>query len=131
MNKLILIALFSATLSACSAEINLLWDASETPGVTNYTLYAHTNAITQADYRTAVVRVNSGTNLATRLQGLAVGKWWFCATAVKDNVESDISNVLLVEAPKAPGQMRVLAIQYTHTLTNEWTDVGFFKLKIQ
>lgn len=125
----LLIVLFLFLVSCKASSIPLAWDAGS-PGC-SYSLYASTNAITQANYSASVVRVNVGTNLTATVDIAAPGKWWFCATAVKDDVESAISNVIQVEVPKEPAQMRVIALQYSHTLTNGWTDTGFFRIRIQ
>lgn len=77
-----------------AADIQLVWDASPTPGVTNYMLYAHTNAIAQGNISSAVVKRMVGTNLTARIEGIS-GIWWFTVTAWKDGLESDPSNVVI------------------------------------
>lgn len=128
--KAALATLLLAGSALFAGQVNLIWDPSETTGV-SYTLYGHTNAISETNYSQSVVRIDTGTNLACRITDLKPGRWWFCATASKDNVESDISNVLLVEVPLPPANHRVVAVQYTHEITNGWTDATFFRLKIQ
>lgn len=130
MNLKPLIALAAAAASpALASEVNLAWDPSETPGITNYVLYAHTNALVMTNLSTASVRVPVGTNLTATCVWLKPGRYWFTVTAMRDGVESDPSNVVTVEAPEPPENMRTLVIQYSGTISN-WTDVGFFKLRI-
>jgi len=76
------------------ADVRLAWDASPTEGITNYVLFAHTNAITQASYTNAVVRLNVGTNLTCTVEDPVPARWWFTVVAQKDGLESDISNVI-------------------------------------
>ena len=103
------------------ATVNLAWDASATDGC-GYRLYAQSG--------TNILRVATGTNLTATLDVVAPGFWSFWATATKDGVESDPSNVLTVEVPRTPEGMRTVAIEYTVTLTNDWAETGFFRLRI-
>lgn len=122
-----IIALLFACSSLLASDVPLAWDASETPGCT-YRLYCHTNSLSY-DLRTnAVLKVNAGTNLTARAE-CQPGKWYFWATALKDGLESDFSNMVIAEVPKAPGQMRTIVLQYSATLTN-FVDAGFIKVRI-
>lgn len=111
------------------ADVKLAWDASPTEGITNYVLFAHTNAINQETYRSAVVKLNVGTNLTCTVEDPVPARWWFTVVAQKDGLESDISNVIDAEVPSPPAHMRTVVMQYSGTLTN-WQDVGFFRLRI-
>lgn len=124
--------LFAASLAPLGGNVKLAFDPSTTPGVTNYVLYASTNALTATNLATAVTNISLGTNLSVRVDGLRPGKWWFATTAVKDGVESVASNILPLEVPQSPAVMRSLAIQYNATLTGtNWQDAGWFRLKIE
>lgn len=78
---------------ALAADIQLVWDASPTAGVTNYMLYAHTNVIGPLTLNQAVVKRLVGTSGTARIEGIT-GTWWFTVTAWKDGLESDPSNVI-------------------------------------
>lgn len=114
---------------ALGSEVRLAWDASPTPGVTNYVLYAGTNALNATNLTSAVVQLNVGTNLTGTIEGLVPEEWSFTVTAMRDGIESDPSNVLIVEVPQPPARMRTVAVQYSGTLTNFY-DVGFFRLRL-
>lgn len=98
----LIILIWLLAISAIGAEVHLAWNASELvlpgvgpdPGVTNYTLYAHTNVIGPSNFKSAVVRQSVGTNLNVKIQGIT-GAWWFTVTAWKDGLESDPSNVIV------------------------------------
>ena len=128
--RLLASILLLAALNAEASFLRLAWDASATPGC-EYVLYASTNELTQETYRDATVRVPCETNLTATIEGIAVGQWRFCATAIKDGVESDLSNVVVTEIPAAPGTMRTVILQYTDTVTNGWMDVGFFRVLLK
>lgn len=113
-----------------AGEVQLAWDASPSPGITNYILYAHTNALTKTNLSTAVVKVSAGTNTTASLDNLATGTWWLTVTASKGGVQSDPSNILIIDVPQPPAQMRSVVIQYSATLTNGFNDLGFFRLRI-
>lgn len=114
---------------ADGADIRFAWDPSTTTGVTNYVLHAHTNALTATNFASALVHVNVGTNLTASVSALQPGLWSFCATAQKDGVQSAPSNVVNVEVPRPPPNMRVVVVQYSNTLSN-WYDAGFFRLRL-
>ena len=122
MSRLIL-ALILALMLVCAtvrgAELNLAWDASASSGC-EYRLYAQSN--------TNIVRVECGTNLTARLEDIAPGFYSFWATATKDGVESDPSNVLAVEVPQPPQGIRTLVVDHATAITN-WTE--FFRVRFQ
>jgi len=126
----------AATAAACllavaaqAQSIRLAWDASTSPGVTNYVLYAHTNTLAATNLSAAVVKQSVGTNLTATIEDIKPGHWWFVATAVGSGVESGPSNSVNVEVPKPPAAMRTIVVQYSGTLTNFY-DVGFFRLRL-
>lgn len=115
--------------NAGASDVKLAWDASATPGVTNYVLYAHTNLLSVTNLPAASVRLPVGTNLTATVEGLREGVWSFAAAAMKDGIESEPSNVVTVEVPRPPERMRTVVVQYSGTLTNFY-DVGFFRLRL-
>lgn len=121
-----LAAIFILGSVAHATDVRLVWNASTTPGVTNYVLYASTNALTFQSFN---VRTNAGINLIATVQTLRAGQWQFGVTATKDGLESGMSEVLNVEIPKTPGPIRTVIVQWSTNLTNR-QDVGFFKLRI-
>lgn len=127
MRKLLVIICLTA-LPLLASEVRLAWDASLTQGVTNYVLYAHTNDLAAVSLTNALVKLNVGTNLTARVESLVPGRWWFGATAMKDGMESDLSNTISVEVPRPPRNMRTVVILSSATVTN-WTNI-FFKLRI-
>ena len=127
--RLALIAILLLAAQANASFIPLTWDASPTPGCT-YVFYASTNELTQETYRGAEVRFPTGTNIQVEVEGLDPAIWSFCATAVKDGAESHISNVHISEIPFAPGNFRTVFVEYTISLTNEWTTVGAIRLRV-
>lgn len=118
-------------LSLRAGSVSLAWDASTTAGVTNYFLYASTNALTATNLASAPVKVACGTNLTVTITGLAAPlTWQFAVTAVKGGVQSDLSNVVIAQVPLTPANARVVAVQYLELDTTNATDVGFFRLRI-
>lgn len=120
----------AATPSNGAVPIKLAWDASPTVGVTNYVLYASTNTITTTNILSSAVRVSVGTNLTATISDLVPGNWYFAATAMKLGVESAPSNILQVQVPVAPTNMLTVFVQYSTSITNGFTDTGFFRLRI-
>jgi hypothetical protein len=132
-SRLMAVALFVGFSAAAvsAASVRLAWDASPTEGVTNYVLHAWTNNAENGPfaYTNAPVHVNVGTNLTASLEALQPGQWSFVVTAQKEGIESDPSNVVIVETPDPPARLRTIAIQYSGSLTN-FVDVGFFRLRL-
>lgn len=128
MKKLLLIGLLA--LNSFAGDIKFSWDPSPTTNVTGYTLYAHTNYITELNKTNCLVKVNVGTNLTATLEDFTLnGIWYFGATATKEGLESKLSNIISLEVPQPPTNMRTVVLQYSGTLTNFY-DVGFFKLRL-
>lgn len=115
---------------AQAAPIQFAWDASVTLGVTNYVLFASTNTLTTSTTSNAPVKLNLGTNTTCWVEGMTNGVWNFAVASVKNGVQSDLSNVVTVEVPKAPANMRTVYLQYGPTVTN-FSDTGFFRVRIQ
>ena len=123
------LAILALTATILASDIKLAWDPSPDVGVTNYVLYAHTNTFPVTNKLSAAVRLNVGTNLTASVESLTPGRWSFAAVAMMDGAESDISNIVQVEVPNPPVNMRTVVIQYGGTLTNFY-DVGFFRLRL-
>jgi hypothetical protein len=89
----------AAFLIVCSAladpPIRIAWDSSDTAGVT-YTLYASNSELKTDTFRSAVYRLDCGTNNKAMVKNLSQrSAWWFGVTAVgTNNIESDLSNVI-------------------------------------
>ena len=124
----ILFGIFAA-LTSMASDIKLAWDASPTTGFTNYVLYASTNILSATNLTSATIRLNVGTNLTATVERITAGQWSFAATAMKDGLESDPSNILIADVPQPPARMRTVVVQYSGTLTNFY-DVGFFRLRL-
>ena len=122
MKKLLTIAaaLVAAAFTINAGQVQLAWDASPTPGVTNYVLN-----VTQG---TNTARVNVGPALTAEIETTQGVYSVFC-TAQKDGVESEPSNTVIFEVPAPPSNARIVAVEHSITLTNGWNDVGFFRLK--
>lgn len=128
MKLLKLLVLLSLSYITHSADFDLKWDPSTTSGITNYVLYASTNSLVYSS-RTNAFRLNAGISVTARISDIVPDQWNFAVTAVKDGIESGFSNVLIVEVPDPPKNMRVVALQFSGTLSNFY-DVGFFKLRL-
>ncbi len=75
--------------------IKLKWDASESPGVTNYIVYSGA----ESKRYTATNSVN-GTNLTLKLGAMVRGStYFFTATAVENGIESGYSNEVRYRVP--------------------------------
>ncbi len=109
--------------------VKLAWDAAETNQPITYVLYESMTALSDATITTATTNVLVGTNLTVTVSGLA-GHWWFAVAARDTNgIQSLLSNVLQVEAPKPPLNMRTIVVQYSGTISN-FSDVGLFRLRL-
>jgi hypothetical protein len=110
--------------------VKFAWDppTNSTQPLT-YWFYESMNVLSDATIATATTNVSVGTNLTVTVSGL-VGHWWF-AVADRDTngLQSLLSNVLQIEVPKPPLNMRTVVLQYSGTLSNFY-DVGFFKLRL-
>lgn len=121
MKRVLVAVLLLACQRSNASLIRLAWDASPTSNCV-YWVYGQSG--------TNIARVDIGTNLSAVIEDATPGFYSFWATAERDGVESDPSNVVTVEVPLAPEGMRTIAIEYTVTLTNNWEEAGFFRLRI-
>lgn len=125
MNKTISLFLFLCglvlVLPVFSAETRFAWSPSPDLGVTNYVL-----KVLQG---TNSVRVNVGTNL-TAIAQLTNGVYSVVVTAQKEGVESDPSNMLILDVPRSPTNLRTLILEAAFDLTGtNWTTVGMIRLR--
>lgn len=117
--------------AALAGDLHLTWDASPSTNVTGYAVYATTNSLTDTNLATAL-RFDAGTNLNIVISDLKTGTWSFGATAyTASRGESLLSNIVIVQIPEPPKVMRTLIPQWSATLTNDFTDMGFFKIRIE
>jgi hypothetical protein len=115
--------LFLLAFGARAQSLKLAWDASPDSNVTNYVVYAATNSTT------VLTNFPAGTNLTVTIKNLSPATWRFYATAQKDGAESLPSNVVIVQVPVEPANLRTVAVQYTFSLadTNGFHNAVFFK----
>lgn len=116
-----LLALILSAASTLAVDVHLAWDASVSPGVTNY-------ALSVRNGQSATV-LNVGTNLTATAESLTPGQWEFKVACASDGVWSDWSTPLIVEIAGPPTRLRTVVLQYSGTLSNFY-DVGFFKLRL-
>jgi hypothetical protein len=133
----LILALLLSILTCGATDIKFAWNAStNAPEFTNvtYALYGYTNDLPDnLVWTNCASRINVGTNLTCTISGIVPGLWFFgvranalCGT---NSVESEFSNILILDVPKPPTNMRTVILQYSGTLTNFY-DVGFFKLRL-
>lgn len=131
--KLLILACILVCLGAwvCPGQtVKFAWDSPTNSQPLTYWLYASTNALSDATISTATINLPAGTNLTATISDLLAAHWWFAAASRDTNgVQSLLSNVLQVEVPKPPLNMRTVVLQYSGTLSNFY-DVGFFKLRL-
>ena len=124
LQKLALMPMLAFSVTA--AEIQFAWNPSPSMGVTNYMFYSCTNTLSLTNYTS---RIPVGLSCTATITDLAPGIWQFSLTAMRDGIQSDFCNILTLEVPAPPAQMRTIVLQFSGTLTNFY-DVGFFKLRI-
>ena len=113
-----------------AADIPLTWDPSPSDGVTNYWIYASPEPFTNSNRTNAPVRVPVGTNTVATLEEVQAGKIYIAASAENSfGMESYLSNMIVLEVPAAPGDMRTVILQESATL-KVWSDVLFLRLKV-
>ena len=106
-------------LAAAGADIHLAWDASTTPGVTNYALYLSTNAVLSlTNYMSADARVDAGTNTTATVHNLVPAQYSFVVTAQKDGLESNPSNTVNADMPASPSRTRTVLLPSSLLITN-------------
>ena len=126
----ILVCMMSSSWLCHGQTVKLAWDASGTNQPITYVLYASTTSLSDATISTATTNVPTGTNITVTISDILAGHWWFGVAARDTNgLQSVLSNVLQVEVPKPPLNMRTVVLQYSGMLSNFY-DVGFFKLRL-
>lgn len=137
MKTLLLFLLAIANASAAGQSLRFTWDAStsRTNMPISYKLYAHTNDFTFDNRTNATVKVNAGTNLTVAVTDITPGTWTFKVSAYNTTnlIESDLSLPLVATLPVYPAANLRLIVEAIPTinLTTNWTDVGFFKLRVE
>lgn len=128
----LLCALILVTASvAYAGRGNFAWTPSPSTGAVTYVLYAHTNSLVEATLPAAAVRAQTGTNLAAAILFTNAGRWYLRVTARLDKIESEPSHELVVVVPAGPGSIGTVVIEHTLDVPGtNWTDVGFFRLRI-
>jgi hypothetical protein len=110
--------------------IKFAWDPATNSQPLTYWLYASANPLSDSTISTATTNIPVGTNLTATISQISVGSWWFAVAARDTNgIQSLLSNVLQVQVPNPPLNMRTVVLQYSGTLSNFY-DVGFFKLRL-
>ncbi len=102
MRPLLAILVFAS--AALAADIPIRWDASPTPGVTNYSVYIRsvTNALgpfTFSNRNNGSLKVNVGTNTTAIIQTTSTVPSYVVVTAKVSELESDLSNSITVSDP--------------------------------
>lgn len=128
-----LFSLFALSVPLIAGEVKFAWTPSpdDLPGSNFvYLLRAATNTMTT--FAPPVVVVNVGTNLTASLIFTNAGRWFVdCIARDTNNVESESSNELIIDVPKPPGQFRTVVLQHAATITNGFSNVGFFRVEIK
>lgn len=88
MKILLTIVLTFFAFSVCAQQVSLVWEASPTEGVEGYVLYYGQDS-TNMEYSRDL-----GNVLATTVEGLGSGTWFFAVTAYSQTRESEYSNVV-------------------------------------
>lgn len=133
MKRLILIACLIAPLTASAwlfptnppAAVTLGWNASTSPGVSNYFIYYGVGSMQFTN------KVASGNTNACTITNLVRGTtYWFAATAQAGGLESDFSNEISYTPPTAPAPpsglkatnaIIAMKIESAPTPTGPWT----------
>ena len=100
-----LLGLLFAVLNATAADITLLWDPSESPGVTSYKVYHTVSAHEWPTAWTAVANTTNLTFVHTNVHG-GTHRWVLTAIGaygVESEPSAEVS--LALEAPAAPLQL--------------------------
>lgn len=135
--KLLPLSLLTTLLAALAgftgsaSEVPLVWDYPTNEVASAYVLYVSPTPITATNFHNAAVRLLLPPIKSTTLKDFKPGVYWMAVSAMSQDgsLESDCSNILLVQIPTSPNNLRTIAVQYSTTITN-WSDVGFFKVKV-
>lgn len=125
------IVLLAAQLSCLAVDVPLAWDAPTNGVAASYVLYASNTAFTSTNFHSATIRLPLPPATQVTLNNIAPGNYWFTVTLIAANgLESDCSNILPVQVPPPPSNTRLVAVQFSATLTN-WIDAGAFRIQIK
>lgn len=112
-----------------SQSVRLAWDASPSPGVTNYVVYGSTNQFFYTNLAAAPLRYNNGTNLTVLVEPMKAGRYYFTPTAMANGLQSTNSNVLAVEVPESPGMLYTVELLWGAEVGSVTNSALFLKLK--
>lgn len=111
MKRFLAFALLAVSSAFAHAQTaTLLWTASPSANVTNYTVYGMplpTASLTFSNRLNSVLKVSVGTNLSSVISGITIVPFQFAVTATAFGFESDLSNVLIVARPLPPTDVRL------------------------
>lgn len=107
-------------------SVQLQWNASPSPAVTNYFIYVGTNSM--GVYET---RIPVGTNCTVTLSNIQPAHYWFAATAQNDTGgESPYSNEATWVVPSPPTGMVPVILQWGNAPGSLTNSLELFRLKI-
>ena len=133
--KTIAAILFAALIVSAEAfqPFRIAWDSADGSTNVTYALYAHTNAMTQANFRQAPYRLAVGTNTSVTVENLISGyTWYFGVTYFSTNgMESDLSAPIQLTALPVPGAIKIVNIPYVTQPTNGVYELNFFRVRVQ
>ena len=117
--------------TASASKVTLEWDPSPDSWVAGYRLYASTNSVAIHGLTNALVKLGAGTNTTCTVSNLAVGRWYFVATAyTTEEIESLPSNEVIASVATAPANMRTVVVQWSgQVASTNWQDAGFMRIK--
>jgi hypothetical protein len=119
----LLLACVAAAPQVMAADVRLAWDPSPTTNVVSYSV-RYSNAATN----TAAFGLNVGTNL-THTLSLSAGTWSVFVTARNtQGIESDPSNLLVIDVPTPP--VLRLHLQGASTVTGPWTNLASLSVPV-
>lgn len=128
------ILLMFTYMTAYAGRVSVGWSPSPSTNVT-YRIYAATNetSMLETNLSSSSVIMDVGTNMIASILFDRPETWYICATARRDGIESEPSNVLTVVVPVAPGGLAAMAVETTIDLsnTNGWAQVGFFRIRFE
>ena len=117
MKKIIsmIVGIFAIASIIYAGNVEMAWDASTSPEVNRYKIYAvqGTNTVFTTNNANAVATLVVTNQLTATMSNLTVGAWTFVATAIStNNLESDNSNVVWGNVPpKGVVNLRIIRLE--------------------
>lgn len=114
---IILFALLAVLRTAEGASVSIAWEPSGSVGVTNYVVRFW------RDGAAVINSTNTGTATTHTLRNLDAGRW-HCQVSAQSaqGIESDPSNLLVMDVPAAP--VIRINLQGAGSLTGPWTNLA-------